>query len=169
MRILPVVKAQATRLLMTHVVAGLPVHRAGRSEQKTTNADLPRHLGEAHAGPVVDLVGEVRVEIAQRIIRQRREVDDRVEALQVGLLDVAHVLAQVRNVNRRVAVRAKAVQIRVDAGDVKSFSDEDRDHNRPDEPKMPRYEDFHSFCLPFFVLAVFGSCDNILAGEAVEG
>ena len=45
---------------------------------------------------MVDRVGQALVELAQRVVRERREVDDGVEALEVGRLDVADVAAAAR-------------------------------------------------------------------------
>ena len=50
-------------------------------------------LRETDAGLVVDRVREALVELAERVVRERREMDDGVDALDVGRLHVADVAA----------------------------------------------------------------------------
>lgn len=41
---------------------------------------------------VVDLVRQLRVEIAERIVRQTGQMDNSIEAVEVGEIHVAHIL-----------------------------------------------------------------------------
>ena len=67
---------------------------------------------------MVDVVGAGFVEAPERIVRQRRKVDDGVEAAEVGRRDVADVLADRRHRRRLLTEIAAFVEIRVEAGDV---------------------------------------------------
>ena len=55
-----------------------------------------RELAQTHGRVVVDRKRQRLVELADRVVRERGEVDDRVEAVQVLLPDVADVNADVR-------------------------------------------------------------------------
>jgi len=55
-----------------------------RKSRGPRDTRFPGEPGEADRRRVVDVVGDRRVQVAQRIIRQRRQVDHRVEALDVS-------------------------------------------------------------------------------------
>ena len=52
---------------------------------------------------MIDAVGDVGVEIAERIVRQRGEVDDGVDSVQIAGQNVTHVLADMRHVGDAAA------------------------------------------------------------------
>ena len=79
------------------------VHRAGRGEDEPPNAGLARRAREPERPVAVDLLGQPRVEIAERVVRERREVDDRVEALRGR-----PARRRGRRATRRQAVRGSA-------------------------------------------------------------
>ena len=81
---------------------------------------------------MVDVVGGLRVEVAERVVADRREVQHRVEAVEVGGLDVADVLAQRGDPGRRVAEHAVLEQVRVEPDDVVAGPLEERDQHRAD-------------------------------------
>ena len=60
-----------------------PVHRARGREDEPPDTRLLRRTGERDGRLVVDVVGPLLVEIADGIVRERREMDDRVEAFEV--------------------------------------------------------------------------------------
>ena len=62
---------------------------------------------------MVDVVGRLRVQIADRVVADGRQVQHRVEADEVLDLDVAHVLADRLDLGRRLAERARGEQIEV--------------------------------------------------------
>ena len=53
-------------------------------------------FGQAHRGLVIDLVGHRRVEVAQGIIGEAGQMDDRVDAFDIGRLDVTDILSDGR-------------------------------------------------------------------------
>ena len=70
-------------MLVQQVFPAGTVVAAGRGEDEPRDARLLRQFGQAHRGQVVDLVGQVRIQIAERIVRQPRQVDDGIEAPEV--------------------------------------------------------------------------------------
>ena len=73
------------------LVAALPVQAARRREDESSYAGGLRRLREPNGGIAVDVVRELRVHIRERVIGQRGEVNDGVEANQIGRSDVAQV------------------------------------------------------------------------------
>lgn len=70
--------------LIQHVVARGTVVAAGRREDEPGNARRLGAFGEPYRSQMVDLEGQLRVEIAERIIGQPGEMQDRIEAGQIG-------------------------------------------------------------------------------------
>ena len=64
---------------------------------------------------MVDVVGRLRVQVADRIVADRRQVQHRVEADEVVRLDIAHVLANRLDFGGRLAKGACGEQIEVQA------------------------------------------------------
>ena len=54
-------------------------------------------LGNANAAAMIDGVGVLGVEIAERVVGQRGQMDHRIDALEIRGLRVAHVLADLRD------------------------------------------------------------------------
>src|SRR6056297_3549039 len=79
----------------------------------------------------VDLLGQFGIEIAKRIIRQTRQMDDRVKSLQVGRGHVADILYDVGRRHDAVAKVAASKKIAVEAGHTMPRRAEHRDENRP--------------------------------------
>ena len=57
---------------------------------------------------MIDVVGKAGPEIAERIVGERGKMDDRVDALEVGELDVARIFADGRHVGDDAALRKGA-------------------------------------------------------------
>ncbi len=62
---------------------------------------------------MVHVVGQVRVEVRQRIVRERREVDDRVEAFDVFQAHIARVADDGRNIDDLAAILERAARIEI--------------------------------------------------------
>jgi hypothetical protein len=92
---------------------------------------------------VIDLVGQVGVEVAERVVGKRRQVDDRVEAGQVGRGDVAHVHPQRRHLRPVLAEPAPLEVERVEPDDIMPSLSQHRDHDRPDVPVVAGDQDSH--------------------------
>lgn len=67
------------------------VVRARRGEEKTRHAGLLGQSREPQRTMEIDVVGQLGVEVAERVVRQRPEMDDGIEALEVGPLDFAQI------------------------------------------------------------------------------
>ena len=78
------------RLLVEEALAR-SVQAARRGEDVSLHPPLLGELGQADRGPVVDLVGQVRVQVAQRVVGQSGQVDDGIEPVEVFRSDLAHV------------------------------------------------------------------------------
>ena len=92
---------------------------------------------------MVDVVGPVGVEVPERDVRQRRQVDDGVEAPQVVRGDVADILIYR---GRRVVVLAEdavAEECRIEAHDVVALRVEVAGHDRADIALVAGDENAH--------------------------
>ena len=65
---------------------------------------------------MVDLVGDVRVQVPERIVGQRREVNDRVEALQASCLDVSQVESSLGDIVNPRCERTLPEEVAVETG-----------------------------------------------------
>ena len=90
-------------VLVEVVVAGRAVVAAGGREDEALHAGLFGEPRETHGSLVIDGVGGLRGEIAQRIVGNAGEMRDGVEAAQILELDLSHVLANDRH-RQRLAV-----------------------------------------------------------------
>ena len=84
------------------------------------------------------------VEAAQWIVRERGQVDDRLEPGEVGGPDVADVAEAPDNAARLGAEVAAAVEVGVEALDVVPAGREERREHRPDVAEMTGDEDSHT-------------------------
>ena len=121
--------------------AGLAVHDARRREQKATHLGLAREFREPHGRLVVDLLGPGLVQVADRIVRERRQVDHGVEGAQVGRLQVADVLADRRNRYRVAGDRAVVEVAGVEPDDVVAALQQPRRHDRAEVTAVPGDQD----------------------------
>jgi hypothetical protein len=94
---------------------------------------------------MVDFVSDVRIEVAERIVRKRRQMDDRVEAGEIAPCDVPHILADRRHVGDppTPGKRAALVEIAVQPGDIVPGCEQYRDHYRADIALVTRDQHFH--------------------------
>ncbi len=92
---------------------------------------------------MVDVIGLLGLEVPDRVVGQRREVHDRVEALEVPRGDVAQVRAQLRHGGQGIAHHAVGEVAGVKAGDLVAVLDEERCHDRADVPQVPRQQYAH--------------------------
>ncbi len=65
------------------ILAGRTVHRAGGGVKEPPHACIFRQSRQPDRGVVVDVVGDLRRQRTEWVVGQRREMDDRVEALQL--------------------------------------------------------------------------------------
>src|SRR3954471_13112403 len=93
---------------------------------------------------MVDREGRLRPVVAERVVRDRCQVDHRVEAAQVVYREVSDVAVDRRR--RSLGLRAHpaaAVEEAVHAGDVVPGRGDERDEDGPDVAVVAGYEDPH--------------------------
>src|SRR4051794_1129710 len=96
---------------------------------------------------MVDLIGRVGVEIADRVVADRGEMNDRVETDEVRSLNVAHVEPQRLDVMPVGPKVARLEDVGVETHDAVSGPLEDWDQHRPDVAVVTRYKDAQSYLL----------------------
>ena len=123
--------------LVQQIVAASAVVAAGRREQEPLGAGVAGEPGELDRGPLVDVVGELGIEVAEWIVRQRGEVDDGVDALEIGRLDVADVPADLGDLGERAGEAALPVVVGVHPDDLDAVCEQHRDQHRSDVSLVP--------------------------------
>ena len=123
---------------------GGAVHRARRGEDEAADACLPRGSGQAERSLGVDVQRQRRIETAERVVRERGQVDDRVETSEVGGSDIADVADAPGNPTRLRPEVTAAVEVGVEARDVMPAVGEERREHRSDVAEMTRDEDSHT-------------------------
>src|SRR5262249_19082781 len=107
------------------------------------DARLLGRLGEAHRALQVDVVGQVGVDVAQRIVRQRGQVTDGVDALELLRADVAQIGVDAGHVvGRRAKVAGVEVAV-VEADHLVPRLAQHADHLDPDVAPVPGYQNLH--------------------------
>ena len=128
-------------VLVQHlVVARLAVEAARRREQEALDSGLLGLLGDAYRGEVVDVVGRLRVEVADGVVADRGEVDHGVEADEVLALDVADVPLQRLDLGRVRAEGARCEQVGVKPDDLVAGVLQHGDQHRADVAVVTGYE-----------------------------
>ena len=92
---------------------------------------------------MVDVIGPVRVQVAQRVVGQRRQVDDAVEAAQVLDRDVAHILSNRGDRDGAVAEETIAEERGIETDDIVAGRREIGGHHRADIALVTGDKDTH--------------------------
>ena len=120
------------------------------ANRKRLDAGFLGKLGEAYAGAMIGFVGQARLEVAERIVGERGEMDDAVDASEVRNFGVAGILENGRHVTDDAALRERAtlVEIAVETDHVVSGLLQHRRHHRPDVTEMSsqQYAHVHTPC-----------------------
>ena len=77
--------------LVEHRWACGAIHAAGGRENESPNASLLGQSCQVHRGEVVDVIGQPRVQVPERVVGERGEVQDGLEAPQIVGFDVAKI------------------------------------------------------------------------------
>src|SRR5262249_52526845 len=103
--------------------------------------------GEANACPVINLVGDIRTEIAQRIVGQSRQMDDGIEPREIADIDVANILANMRHVEDVAAggKRAAFVEMAIETDNLIARLQQHRNHDGSDVAQMSCYQYTHNY------------------------
>src|SRR5919198_1648276 len=120
-------------VLVERVVAARgAVHAARRGEDEPRDACLPGDPRQVQGALVVHVVGPRGVQVAERVVRERREVDDGVEPSQIGGAHVAEGPPKLLHPPELRAEIAAAVEERVEADDVVARLGDQRRDDRAD-------------------------------------
>jgi hypothetical protein len=92
---------------------------------------------------VVDVVGDVRVEISHGVVRQTAQVDDGVEPLHVAGPQISQVLADAGDVGDTDPEGALLEQVAVQPDQVVPGGLQHRHHHTADIATMPGHQDAH--------------------------
>ena len=101
---------------------------------------------------MIDLVRQRRVQIAQRIVGERRQMDDGIEAAQIRDLEGADVLAEGRDRLAPGTERRAAIEVSVDAGHLVPGLLQKRRHDGADVTATAGEENSHVVFAPLITL-----------------
>src|SRR4029078_9115134 len=99
--------------LCDEVVAGLAVVAARGSHHETGDARLLGNLGEAHAGVMIYAVAYIGIEVAERIVGESGEMNDRFDASKIASLEVTHVLRNGGHIDEGAAGGEGAARLKI--------------------------------------------------------
>ena len=126
------------------LVAPRTVDAARGHVDEPLHAGFPGECREPDAAEVVDLEGDVRVELPDRIIRELGKMHDGIESAQVLHRQVPDVLVEPgRRPVHAVVQPAHPMEAAVDPDDVVPLSEQVRREDRPDVPLAPGDQDSH--------------------------
>ena len=108
---------------------------------------------------MIDAVGDLRPEIAERIVGQGCQVNDGVEPFEIFGVGIAHVLLDMRHVGDDAAggKGAMLVKIAVETDNLMARLEQHRHHDSADIAQMPSDQYTHdcsSFAIPAVLSAI---------------
>jgi hypothetical protein len=92
---------------------------------------------------MVDRMGQIGIDIPQGIVRERGQMDDRIESLEITPLDVTHVGGQLRHLGQCCHLRA-AEKAAVEPGHVVPRRLHQRREHGADIATMTRHQHSHA-------------------------
>ncbi len=98
---------------------------------------------------MVDVVGQLRVEVAERIVRQGGEVDDGLEALEMAGLDVPDVEPDAGDLLPAIPEAARLVEARVEPHHLVTGFQEQRHHDGADVALVAGDQHLHRYTTTF--------------------
>ena len=131
------------RILVDRCIAPRAVVAARGGEGEAAHAGRLGQPGQPHRGKVVDLVGELGVQVAQWIVGEGGQMDDGIEPAQIGDLELAHILGEGPDRLAPVAEGGAAVEVGVDPDHLVAGIEEEGGHHRPDVAAASGEKDFH--------------------------
>ena len=149
-------------ILVQVELLALAVDRAAPGEEEPRHAGLLGDLRQADRGVAVDVEGELGVQLAHRVVGDRRQMHDAVATVQVPGVDLADVLDQLTvGLDEGLPVAALE-EVEVAADDGVAFLLEDVDQVGPDVTAMACGENFHGLSLP-------GSVESWMERLGIDG
>ena len=99
------------RLGLEVIAVADAVDAARGGVDETRYAGAYRRLGQVDRSDVIDLIGNRRLVLTERIVGELGEVHDRVKALQIALGDLADVFVEARRKSSGLIVVQPAVAV----------------------------------------------------------
>src|SRR2546425_4031087 len=93
---------------------------------------------------MVDPIGVLGVDVAERVVRQGGKVNDRVEPLEIRGVDIPDVFQERRHGWRWVTEQAVGEQTAVEAGHRHALSLEHWYHDRANVAEVPGHQGLHA-------------------------
>src|SRR4030095_3281106 len=93
---------------------------------------------------MIDVVSQLGVEVSEGVVRERRQVNDGIEAVQETTIHVAQIGADLADGRRRGTKIAPIVKPDVEPGNLVPGFLHERDHYRTNETQVPGNQDFHA-------------------------
>ena len=81
---------------------------------------------------MIDVVGELRIKIPHRIVRQRGKVHDRVETREISYGEIAEIFADFRDARRFIAEVAVGKEVGIQSDDLVAGRAQNRPRNGTD-------------------------------------
>jgi hypothetical protein len=125
-------------LLRQEIIAPGAVVAARRREDEALDAGFLGKLSHADRRSVVDLVGQLRIQVPERIVGQTSQVQNRVESLYIVDRDVADVLDRLGDRLWIVAIRAAREDVAIQAVHLMPCVQEHWRQNHTDIAFVPR-------------------------------
>src|SRR4029450_6920224 len=101
--------------LVDEIVSGLTVAAAGRGVNEARHTRPRGGPGQPNRCGVIDVVGDVWVEVPQRVVGEGSEVHDGIEAFEVAWLSITEIELQLWNIVDPRCKRALPEQVAVKA------------------------------------------------------
>ena len=98
---------------------------------------------------MIDVVRELGVEITERVVRERGEVDHGLVPFEVARSDVANVAPHRPYGLAGIAERARLIEVRVETDRFVAGLEQHRYHPRPDVAVVTCHEDSHRYTTTF--------------------
>ena len=130
-------------ILRQHGLTCHPVEAAGGREHVALDAGFLGRPRQRERGRVVDGESQIGIEIAQGVVGQGGQMDERVETLQVAGRNVAEVLPDGRDRLRIDPEGAGFEEVGVEPGHLMACFEQQVGQDRPDVAVVPRHQNLH--------------------------
>jgi len=134
-----------SRFFRYEIISRGAISAARRREQKTRDACGFRQLRQPHRSVIIDVISQIGVQVAERIVGQAGEMQHGVEAFQLIRLDIPNILSDCGHFDDTVTVRAPLIKIAVEPHDFVTMLQQHRRQYGSDVSQMARDQCFHAF------------------------
>src|SRR4029079_3357946 len=117
---------------------------ARRGIEEAAHSRALRQLCKPYRREVIDLVRDVGIQVAEGVVRQRREMNDGRKSFEVPALDVAQIQSQFGNLSDPRTKRARSKEIAFEPYDVVPRVEKHWNQDGSDVPLVPRDQYAHA-------------------------